>query len=79
MQVLIPMAGLIDKNAELERLNKEIEKLEKEASRISGKLSNASFIDKAPAAVIEKERAKQLDITSKLSNLNDQKEKIATL
>lgn len=79
MQVLIPMAGLIDKNAELERLNKEIEKFEKEASRISGKLSNASFIDKAPAAVIEKERAKQLDITSKLSNLNDQKEKIATL
>ena len=79
MQVLIPMAGLIDKNAELERLNKEIEKLEKEASRISGKLSNASFIDKAPAAVIEKERAKQLDTTSKLSNLNDQKEKIATL
>lgn len=79
MQVLIPMAGLIDKNAELERLNKEIEKLEKEAARISGKLSNASFIDKAPAAVIEKEKTKQSDISTKLSNLNEQKEKISTL
>ncbi|KXJ49203.1 MAG: valine--tRNA ligase, partial [Cycloclasticus sp. Phe_18] len=66
MQILIPMAGLIDKNAELERLNKEIEKLEKEAARISGKLSNASFINKAPAAVIEKEKTKQSDISTKL-------------
>ncbi len=79
MQILIPMAGLIDKNAELERLNKEIEKLEKEAARISGKLSNASFINKAPAAVIEKEKTKQSDISTKLSNLNEQKEKISTL
>ncbi|MEO1962513.1 MAG: class I tRNA ligase family protein, partial [Cycloclasticus sp.] len=79
MQVLIPMAGLIDKDAELERLNKEIEKLEKENSRISGKLSNASFVDKAPAAVVEKEKAKQADISSKLNNLNEQKEKIASL
>jgi len=79
MQVLIPMAGLIDKQAELERLNKETEKLEKEISRISGKLSNASFVDKAPAAVVEKEKEKQRDISSKLQNLNEQKEKIASL
>ncbi|MEW5008641.1 MAG: class I tRNA ligase family protein, partial [Cycloclasticus sp.] len=79
MQVLIPMAGLIDKEAELERLNKEVDKLEKELSRISGKLSNASFIDKAPAAVVDKEKQKQSDISSKLNNLNEQKQKIAAL
>ncbi|PCI21448.1 MAG: valine--tRNA ligase, partial [Piscirickettsiaceae bacterium] len=79
MQVLIPMAGLIDKEAELGRLNKEIEKLEKENARISGKLSNVSFVDKAPAAVVEKEKQKQLEIASKLSNLIQQKEKIASL
>jgi valyl-tRNA synthetase len=79
LQVLIPMAGLIDKEAELDRLNKEIEKLEKENTRISGKLSNASFVDKAPAAVVDKEKQKQNDISSKLNNLNEQKEKIALL
>ena len=79
MQVLIPMAGLIDKKAELERLNKEIERLNKENARINGKLSNASFVDKAPAAVVDKEREKLNDISSKLNNLNEQKEKIASL
>jgi valyl-tRNA synthetase len=79
LQVLIPMAGLIDKEAELDRLNKEVEKLEKELARISGKLSNASFVDKAPAAVVEKEKDKQANIASKLINLNEQKEKIASL
>ena len=79
MKILIPMAGLIDKKAELERLDKELEKLNKELVRISGKLSTASFINKAPAAVVDKEKQKQQDITSKLSNLKEQKEKIAQL
>ena len=46
------MAGLIDKDAELLRLRREIEKLEKELARIRGKLGNASFVDKAPEAVV---------------------------
>lgn len=79
LQVLIPMAGLIDKDAELERLNKEVEKLQKELTRISGKLSNTSFVDKAPAVVVKKEKTKQADIASKLANLTEQKEKIALL
>ena len=79
LQVLIPMSGLIDKQAELGRLNKEVEKLEKELARISVKLSNTSFIDKAPAVVVEKEKGKQSDISSRLTNLNEQKEKIASM
>jgi valyl-tRNA synthetase len=58
MEILVPMAGLIDPEAELQRLTKEMEKREKEIARIDGKLANASFVDKAPAAVVAKEREK---------------------
>ncbi len=56
MEILVPMANLIDKEAEIARLGKEIDKLAKEVSRLSGKLGNANFIDKAPAEVVAKER-----------------------
>jgi len=49
MEVLVPMAGLIDKGAELARLDKEIARLQGEVQRVGGKLSNAAFVDKAPA------------------------------
>tara|TARA_R110001599_G_scaffold353870_1_gene601337 strand:+ start:123717 stop:126485 length:2769 start_codon:yes stop_codon:yes gene_type:complete len=58
MEILVPMAGLIDPAAELKRLTREIEKLEKDIARIEGKLGNAAFVDKAPAAVVAKEREK---------------------
>ena len=57
MQVLVPMAGLIDKDAELARSTREIARLDGEVKRVGGKLSNAGFVDKAPAEVIDKERA----------------------
>ncbi|HBO38376.1 MAG TPA: valine--tRNA ligase [Pasteurellaceae bacterium] len=57
-EVLIPMAGFINKDAELARLNKEIEKLNAEVSRIENKLSNEAFVAKAPEQVIAKEREK---------------------
>jgi valyl-tRNA synthetase len=79
MQILIPMAGLIDKDAELARLGKEIDKLENDANRTEGKLGNKSFVDKAPEAVVQKERDKLRDIQSSLEQLKAQKEKIARL
>ncbi len=79
MKILIPMAGLIDKDAELARLNKEIQKLQKELPRIEGKLNNANFIDKAPAEVIEKEKEKLANLRSSLHNLNEQLQKIEAL
>lgn len=57
-QLLIPLAGLIDKKAEIARLEKEILKLSAEVTRLSQKLNNPQFIDKAPAAVVELEREK---------------------
>ncbi|GAB3483012.1 valine--tRNA ligase [Azotobacter salinestris] len=79
MQVLVPMAGLIDKDAELARLDKEIQRLEGEVKRIGGKLGNASFVDKAPAEVIAKERAKLSEAELALSKLGEQRARIAAL
>ena len=79
LQVLVPMAGLIDKDAELARLSKEIQRLQGEVQRVGGKLSNASFVDKAPPAVIEKERAKLAESEQALANFTEQHARIAAL
>ncbi|WP_448211876.1 valine--tRNA ligase [Colwellia sp. MEBiC06753] len=79
MTVLIPMAGLIDKDAELARLSKAIDKLEKDAQKIKGKLSNENFVSKAPAAVIDKENAKLAEAEAALSKMIAQRDEIAAL
>jgi len=79
MKVLIPMAGLIDKAAELTRLEKELGKRQKDLERIMGKLSNANFVDKAPAAVVEKEQKKADDLKMAITQLQSQLEKIQSL
>jgi valyl-tRNA synthetase len=56
LEILVPMADLIDKDAELARLTKEIDKLTKDLASIKGKLSNANFVDRAPVAVVAKEQ-----------------------
>jgi len=79
LSVLIPMAGLIDKEAELARLAKSIDKLEKDADRTRGKLSNEKFVGKAPEAVINKEKAKLADAESALAKLVEQITQISAL
>ena len=79
MKLLIPMAGLINKDAELKRLNKETEKLTKHIQQLDGKLSNPGFTDKAPEAVVQKERDKLAELQMALNNLQQQKEKIEKL
>jgi valyl-tRNA synthetase len=79
LSVLIPMAGLIDKEAELARLDKAMDKLEKDAARTRGKLSNDNFVSKAPAAVIDKEKAKLAEAESTLVKMQEQKDQIAAL
>ncbi len=58
MEVLVPMAGLIDKDAELARLKKEIDRLTGEIDRVEKKLGNEKFVSNAPEEVVAKERAK---------------------
>ena len=79
MKILIPMAGLIDKDAELARLEKEIQKIKIDLPRVEGKLSNPTFIDKAPPEVIDKEKTKLADLCSALNNLEQQQAKIQSL
>ena len=79
MEILIPMAGLIDKEAELARIAKAMGKLEQDVARFKGKLSNEKFVSNAPQAVIEKEKAKLADSESQLARLKAQHETIAAL
>ncbi len=79
MKILIPMAGLIDKEAELARLDKEIQKINNDLPRVEGKLNNPAFVDKAPPEVIDKEKAKLADMRSMLNNLEGQQRKIRML
>ena len=79
MKILIPMAGLIDKDAEAARLNKEIEKLNKDIQRVEGKLNNDNFVSKAPEAVVQKEKDKLAEMQQSLSGLSEQLEKINRL
>ena len=79
MEVLIPMAGFIDKDKEVERLTKSVEKLDKEIERVNNKLGNPGFTDKAPAAVIDKEKEKAAGFARDITKLKDQIEKIKAL
>jgi valyl-tRNA synthetase len=79
MNVLIPMSGLIDQAAEIARLDKEIAKLRKEAERGAAKLGNADFLGRAPAAVVEKERARVAELQTAATKLETQLARIRQL
>ena len=79
MKILIPMAGLIDKVAELARLDKEIGKLAGDLERSEKKLTNANFVGRAPREVVDKERRRLEEMRSSLGHLQDQRTKILTL
>ncbi len=70
-EIYIPLEDLIDISKELERLDKEKTRLEGEIKRLKGKLSNESFVSKAPAAVVDQERAKLAKYEEMYANLSD--------
>jgi len=79
LEVLVPMLGLIDVNAEIARLTKEAEKLNKELTSVTNKLNNANFVDKAPAVVVEKEKARQADLQIAHAKLQQQLEEMQAM
>lgn len=64
-ELFLPLSGLIDIGQEVERLTKELDNLNKEVERVEKKLANEGFVSKAPAKVIEEERAKMADYSEK--------------
>ncbi len=70
-EVYLPMEGLIDVEAERVRISKEIEKIKIEVKKCEGKLGNASFVDRAPAEVVEQEKARLADWQAKLAQLGE--------
>lgn len=78
-ELLIPMAGLIDKAAELARLDKEMAKIDGEIASIQGKLSNEGFVARAPEAVVAKERERLTACGEAKIKLAEQKATIAAL
>ncbi|MEW5953820.1 MAG: valine--tRNA ligase [Bacillota bacterium] len=76
VEVYVPLKGLIDIDKETARLAKELAAAEKDLSRVLKKLGSSDFLDKAPPAVVEKEQAKQAELSAKQTSL---KERLAVL
>lgn len=72
LQLLIPLAGLIDVAAETARLQKELTNLNKEFIRITDKLANSSFVSNAPKDVVIKEQTRKIELESAISKLQTQ-------
>lgn len=79
LEILVPLAGLIDVDAEQARLSKEIQKLEGGLKAVSGKLNNAKFVANAPDAVVEKEREKLAQMTGTITALQAKLEELDAL
>jgi len=79
LEVLIPMAGLIDVEAELARISKQLEKAEKGLAQVEKKLANEKFVNNAPEAVLAKEKEKLVEYSEAKAKLLEQKEKIESL
>ena len=79
MQLLVPMSGLIDKDAEITRLDKEIIRKQTEVERAQAKINNPSFVDRAPAAVVQKEKDKVQDLGQAIAQLLEQRKRIVSL
>jgi valyl-tRNA synthetase len=79
VEILLPLAGLINVEEEEKRLTKEIAKVQKDVDMFSKKLSNEKFVANAPAAVLEKDRGKLSAAQEKLTVLQASLEKIVAL
>ena len=71
VEVFVPLKGLIDVDKEVARQEKELVAVEKELARVRGKLTNPGFLSKAPADVVDKEKAKEEELSGKQSAIRE--------
>ena len=69
MEIFVDLAGLIDVEAEMARLKKELERVHKQISGKEQKLSNANFVDRAPADIVDRERSSLLQLQQQAMSL----------
>jgi valyl-tRNA synthetase len=77
MEIFVPLAGLIDLDEERSRLSKEIGRVEAEQAALARKLENANFVQRAPADVVEKDRARLVELGARKAKLEDNLSRIA--
>jgi len=78
-RVLIPLGDVIDRDAELTRLGRESEKIEKDIVKTRKKLENPSFVDKAPADIVAKEKARLAELETAHRSLKEQIDRVSRL
>lgn len=79
MKILIPLAGLIDKEQEIVRLNKEIEKLNQQKAQFESKLNNEKFVSSAPKEIVNTERTRLASTQNTITDLSTQLKKMNKL
>jgi len=79
VQIYVPLKGLVDVEAEEQRLLKEIGKIDKDIELFSKKLANPNFVDRAPADIVAKEKEKLAEVTAMRQVLEESLEKIRKL
>jgi valyl-tRNA synthetase len=72
LEILVPMAGLIDPTAELERLAKRLRRAEGDLQKLEAKLANGDFAKNAPAEVVAKDRARVAELRAEIDQLTAQ-------
>ena len=77
--LLVPLAGLIDAAAEIERLSKVIAKNESDIGKLRGKLSNESFVKNAKPELVEADRAKLAELVAQNESMGKQLERLRSL
>jgi valyl-tRNA synthetase len=79
MKLLVPMAGLIDAAAEIARLEKQLGKLQSDLAKTHAKLDRPSFVDNAPAEVVDKERRRADELAGAIASIEQQLERVRAL
>nr|ART38633.1 G136 [uncultured bacterium] len=79
LTVRLPLEGLVDASAEMERLGREIAKLDQAITRAEARLANPAFVDKAPQDVVATERARLAEFGEQRATLASQRDRMAVL
>ena len=76
LQLFVPLEGLVDLDAERARIDKDLKRIEGELPKSTNKLAGETFVQNAPAAVVEQERQRLADWTAQLTGLQQQRARL---